>query len=672
MKTTEEKCERVEESYSNECISSGKDKEKNGTIDYGHVNEKDDTSEKESIKEFVEVWQIGWTFGAHLFGAIFGFAVLKPLSRILPASLGGGRFGPRENCTVQTAATAAGGLGAGFVSAIPAMYKLGLLTDLKRDMGALTLWTISAAFYWLFFAVPLRKHFVINQDLVFPTPRATANTIQSLHASTTGEKEAMKKAYWLGIWFIVTFLWTLIAFWIPGLFEDTHILYWIGYALGNENVMVADALWKWHFKWEFAFFGAGLMTPGATVWSFFVGQVIAYGITGPLMLQNGIITQPYGFTENPTAQSWWLWPGIALMVFSSFSEIFIHYKSLWSAVKLGGRELAANFNRLMGRSTANYVKDIDPKDPIPPHEQVPLLWWSGGLVVSIIFTCAIMGVMFGMAVHLTLLAIILSFLLSFIGLQSSGDTGINPVGSIGKVTQLIFAAIPNPVIQNQQMINLMAGNIAGSAASQSVEMVGDLKTGQLLKASPRSQFFAQIIGSFFAILMAISLFYLYASAYPCITAPMGVTEIKCEFELFAAKVWASVTKLLTQGATIPKSSFITAIVFSGFAVMYTLIKGFLVPEKFRKYMPNLNAMGIGLIQKGPEVPIAMVIGWIITKVWHRVNPIAWDKYMYSVAAGTLAGVGISSVFKAFFQLGGIKGSTVTFGCLLNKSGVPEC
>lgn len=48
----------------------------------------------------------GFTFGPQLFGAIFGFAILKPLSRIIPESglLGrflGGPFGPKENCTVQ-------------------------------------------------------------------------------------------------------------------------------------------------------------------------------------------------------------------------------------------------------------------------------------------------------------------------------------------------------------------------------------------------------------------------------------------------------------------------------------------------------------------------------------------------------------------------------------------
>jgi uncharacterized oligopeptide transporter (OPT) family protein len=58
----------------------------------------------------------GFTFGPQLFGAIFGYAIIKPMSRALPETgiLGrilGGPFGPKENCTVQSAATAAGGIG---------------------------------------------------------------------------------------------------------------------------------------------------------------------------------------------------------------------------------------------------------------------------------------------------------------------------------------------------------------------------------------------------------------------------------------------------------------------------------------------------------------------------------------------------------------------------------
>ncbi|RUP44109.1 OPT oligopeptide transporter protein-domain-containing protein, partial [Jimgerdemannia flammicorona] len=224
-----------------------------------------------------------------------------------------------------------------------------------------------------------------------------------------------------------------------------------------------------------------------------------FGIAGPLMMANGALISGFGFTANgPTGQSWFLWPGIALMVFSSFTELFIRYDVLWLAIKGGCIELVNIFRRLLNKDAWADAEDDD--DPVPKYEQVPLLWWGTGLLASVIFTCFVMGFMFGMPVYQSLIAIILSFMLSFIGLQASGQTDINPLGSIGKVTQLVFAKMPAESVKAVQKNNLMAGNMAASAAAQSVDMVGDLKTGHLLGASPRSQFLAQMVGSVFAVI----------------------------------------------------------------------------------------------------------------------------------------------------------------------------
>jgi len=132
--------------------------------------------------------KIGWTFGAALWGSIFGFLILSSISKFT-----GSIFGPKENAVCQAAATSAGGLSSGFVTAIPAMYRMGLMGDStpEKDFVPLLLWTICSAFFGMFFAVPLRSHFVINQDLVFPTPRAAAETIKSLHrAGSAAAKDA--------------------------------------------------------------------------------------------------------------------------------------------------------------------------------------------------------------------------------------------------------------------------------------------------------------------------------------------------------------------------------------------------------------------------------------------------------------------------------------------------
>ncbi|CAO0790710.1 unnamed protein product [Mucor circinelloides] len=619
--------------------------------------------------------KIGWTFGASLFGAIFSFAIIKPISRVLPPKWGGGYFGPKENCTAQSAATTAGGLSAGFVSGIPAMYKLGLMTTPKEDAAALVLFTIASAFYGLFFAVPLRNHFVVKQDLTFPTPRAAAVTIMSLHDSVEGEKEAMKKAMWMGIWFVISFLWSLISYWVP-FFDTIHILWWIGHSANYIPLQSADATWGWNFKWDFPFFGAGLMTPGSTVNTFFITSIIVYGIIGPCLVQSGYFVQAMGITtKGATTTSFFLWPGIALMVLTSFAELFVRYDTLWRGVKGGVLGLYHGcINAYLLFKTHILKKDLSEKELLhinPPldedeifaeKELVPAWWWILGVFISIIFTCAIMGEFFGMPVYQSIVAVILGFVLSFVGVQAAGETDINPTGSIGKMSQLIFAGMPSDTINQVRKNNLMAGNISASAAAQAVDMVGDLKTGQLVGASPRSQFWAQFVASFFAIGIAVGLFILFAEAYPCVTST-DLNE-ECEFGLVAVKAWYNVTLLLTGGGEkLTRESIILTGVAAAVGVLAPFVREFLVPKKYHRYFPSVSAIGIAMINTSPEVPLSMFIGWVAGKVWKRVDPVAYEKYMYSTAGGMIAGQGISALLQAVFKLSNVAPYPYTGSCI---------
>ncbi|GAB1199628.1 hypothetical protein APSETT444_008985 [Aspergillus pseudonomiae] len=99
----------------------------------------------------------GWTVSANIFGSIIGFALLQPLTSYL-SSLGynNQHFGPQENNIVQTAATAAGGLSNVFVSAIPALYQLGLLATPSKDFARLVAITAAGGYFGLLSAAPSR------------------------------------------------------------------------------------------------------------------------------------------------------------------------------------------------------------------------------------------------------------------------------------------------------------------------------------------------------------------------------------------------------------------------------------------------------------------------------------------------------------------------------------
>ncbi|KAG0323615.1 hypothetical protein BGZ99_002670 [Dissophora globulifera] len=604
--------------------------------------------------------KIGWTFGAALWGSIFGFLILKSISRVT-----GTIFGPKENTICQAAATSAGGLSNGFVTAIPAMYRMGLMGDStpQDDVVALLLWTASAAFFGMFFAVPLRSYFVIHQDLAFPTPRAAAETIKNLHrAGSAAAKDARDSGLAMAASFFTAVVWSVLGFFIPGIFGTVHILYSIGKAVGFTNMMDADAKWGWALSWDFAFFGAGLMTPASTVFSFMLGDLIAYGIAGPIMTSTGYLTGRSGFPAPPavaSAQSWFLWPGVALMVFTAFSELGTRGPALYHGVVGGFREGRNLIRKLRNKEPLTSNSGYASMDNTPENEMIPMSWWMGGLVVFGIFTVLVMLFGFNVPVYATIGAIFMSFLLAFVALQASGETDINPTGTVAKTTQLVFSHIPGADLQTIQKTNLMCANIAASVCSQAVDMVGDLKTAHLIGASPRAMLGAQLTGSVFAIGIAIPLFIVYTKAYPCVLDP---TATNCQFGVPAVVAWESVCKILTGDGRVPQASMITAIVSSLLAIANVIVRVKFVPEAWKPYWINLNAVGLGLINPSPAIPVAMLIGWSAGQIWKRTSSATHERLMYSISAGLIAGVGISGLLNAALTIGGVKEGPIKTGC----------
>ena len=63
------------------------------------------------------------------------------------------------------------------------------------------------------------------------------------------------------------------------------------------------------------------------------------------------------------------------------------------------------------------------------------------------------------------------------------------------------------------MANLIAGAISEAGAMAAGDLMQDLKCGHLVGASPRAQFYGQMIGSVFSIFFATAAWMLYSSAY---------------------------------------------------------------------------------------------------------------------------------------------------------------
>ena len=84
------------------------------------------------------------------------------------------------------------------------------------------------------------------------------------------------------------------------------------------------------------------------------------------------------------------------------------------------------------RNDTGYA-DEDDEDLTPAADRVPTLWWTTGLAASVVLCCAILATLFHMNVGEAILALILGFAFSFVGVQSAGTTDVNPVTAVAKV-----------------------------------------------------------------------------------------------------------------------------------------------------------------------------------------------------------------------------------------------
>ncbi|KAK4495390.1 hypothetical protein PRZ48_013721 [Zasmidium cellare] len=640
----------------------------------------------------------GWTFTANLFGAIVGFAVLKGLARALPKSFPilGGDFGPRENNIVQTAATAAGGLSSVFISGIPALYQLKLLSDNPRDdFPRLITLTIVGGYFGFLMSTPLRKFFIIyvarELRLIFPTPSATAMTIRSMHMAATGEKIAQLKMKALSAAFSGALILRVVSQYAVGILWDWHFFTWF-FIWGNYNNWAINIEnWGWMLEWTPAFIGAGMLVGLNTAISFYAGSILAWAIIGPALVHYNIafgeqvmpgdpkwdgyvsfagLSGQWSTKDTPSPRYWLVWPGVLLMIVVSFVELFLQYKVFIYASKAIYRASCAGINDALqhfGKHSAylqrkGQTKSEDLVEDFAEDKDLVKWWmWFPMLIVVIILTCVVMGVQFEMPVGMSILAIFLAFFFSLLAVQCVGVTDITPLTAASKASQIVLGGATkgeNWATEHAQRLNLLGGSLASIGANQASDLVSDFRVGFLLKTSPKQQWIAQGLGTIVAVFLAPALFILFAKAYPCILDIESADN--CPFGAPSVSAWRAVAVAMTDPEfPVPTSAGIFAIVFSIFGAIMIVIRHYAYRgkwEKYRVYHPNMMCIGLAFTLPQTVYGLAMVMGALPCYFWAKRSPKSFDIFGYAIAAGLIAGEGIGGVVNAIFQIAGISGS----------------
>jgi putative OPT family oligopeptide transporter len=528
----------------------------------------------------------GFNEGGSIVSAILAFALIKMVRSKLSIL---------ENNSAQTMASASASLGI-IVSAVPALILLGF--DFSGT--EIFIWMISINILGVLFAIPLRKQFIIIEKLTFPSGTACAETILALHAQG---KESLNKAKILGLTSLVSGIITWFRDGIPAIIP--YITAFPGkiggYAAGQLTIGL---------NWSPMLFGVGLLVGPRIGISLFLGAVLGWGVLAPV-LGNAQIIEGVAY---PHVKNWTMWAAIGLMVTSGILSLFLRLGTILRAFK--------SMKKAKLEEGANIEISIH-------------LWLWTMLVLALIISI-VMQVIFNIPIWMTLLAIIISYLLSVIAIRAYGETDINPVGAMGYATQMIYGGLS----PGNMLANVMTAGITASGANQAADMMQDFKTGYLLGATPKKQTYAQLIGVIIGSLVAVPLFFTIIAAHGLSTEFLPAPS---------AVAWSGMAELLSKGfSSLPSFAEIGILAAGILGVLLTLLE----KSKWRKFTPSPFAIGIGLFLPA-FISVSIFLGSLLKLGLDTKYPKWMESYTIPLASGCIVGEAIIGVAISVLMVWGI-------------------
>ncbi|KAK9461731.1 OPT oligopeptide transporter protein-domain-containing protein [Lipomyces oligophaga] len=616
--------------------------------------------------------QTGWISMMSLPSALLAFAAFKSFEKHLSYP-----FTDVENVFVQSVAVAVGTgpLGFGLVGIIPALEKF--LTPeeggpVKLSVLQTLIWSTGIAFFGVFFAIPLRKQVIVKEKLRFPSGSATATMISVLHekpesaansealslphtpseensssslslnSSTIDETEEddddivklphtadayQKNIRNLVISFTISAGYTVVAYFLPFLRSIP--------VFGKHM----EQNWLWTFQPSPAYVGQGIIMGLPTVSSMLFGAVLGWGILAPLATKLGWAPGPIDDWKSG-GQGWILWISLAIMVVDSvISFTVVVTKSVYTSFTRSKYDsVPSEFSHEETATVPETDQEDTDEDEAPSiylvSNKTTMLGIAGSTLLCIV---AIKIVFPTVPLYAIISAVLIAFVLSILGVRALGETDLNPVSGIGKISQLLFAVIVPRSHPGAVLINLIAGGVAEAGAQQAGDLMQDLKTGHVLNASPKAQFYAQMIGTAFSVVLSTVVYRLYNAVYEI---PGAV------FRIPTAVVWIDCSRLVT-GAGLPPHArafaFVFALIFAGLSVVKALYN----KRSWSVWIPSGVAVGVG-IYNSPSFTLARFVGgfaaWYLSRQYSgKTSGNKWHVALVIAASGLVLGEGLFSV-----------------------------
>jgi uncharacterized oligopeptide transporter (OPT) family protein len=534
------------------------------------------------------VLKFGFGPNISVVSAFFGFLALGLFSRT---------YNRWENNVVQTAGTTAGQIA--FLCWLLAAFDImsadptsGFNIHLSRMQTFV--WLSASGLLGVLLAVPLRKHFIEDENLPFPDGVAAGETLIMLDSHGP---QARKSAFaMVGALFVsgFTFLATQLQ-WIV----DT-----IPVSLNAFSARVGIG-----FGISFLNIGSGIIIGLRISTSMFIGGVIGWILAPPWLLSHGLIAPDAKRVDILLTVMWF---AVGMLIAGGIVGLALRW-----------RVLAKSFKGLTAGGMSG---------------DLPLRWVWLGSGAATVFLIIVQSAFFGTPVWQSVVAIALSVPLGLVALRVLGETNWGPVSTMVNLVQAIFGGLAPGDLR----ASMVSSGITGAVAAESEGLMQDFRAGQMINSTPRILTYMQLLAVPFG---ALAL----AFMYPLLRDTYGIIGEHAQLLSPTSQRWVGFAKIVTHdfsGASLTAAAAMRLTwmkeSFGAGVVVGTILTVFEQRKEWHRFLPSPTGMGIAMLI--PFSAVSMIfLGAVLDRIWKRVQPESHERYSIPIASGLIAGEALVAV-----------------------------
>jgi len=563
------------------------------------------------------VLKLGFGPNVSVVAAFFGFIILN--------LMGPSRYDRWQNNIVQTAGTSAAQTAfmcvlLGAFDMLRASTKVEFTQELQPYEAFI--WLTVACTLGVLMAVPLRRHFIVDEKLPFADGVAAGETLIVLdppRGSAESDREAWTRARdaakTLGLGVLLSGLLMVFR-------EDAKLFGYVKEGWAPDALMIGGAAFAFApaamgvgLSYSLLSIGSGMLIGLRINLSMVLGGLLAWVIFPYFLVKHGVIA------PNPPKKEvlyWIMWPATGMLVAGGLAALAMRWRLLIDTFRsLRSAKIQSN--------------------------EFPLKWVFTGIAVLAVALCVVQAVMLDMPVWMTIVAMILSVPLMLVGLRVLGETNWGPISALSNMMQGLFAVIaPGHVTAN-----MVASGTTGTIATSSEAIMQDYKAGEIIGSTPRSMTIAQLM----AVPVGAAA---VAWTYPALVSAYGIVDqpevkehgvvvqeaVAAQLQSPISRKWAGFAELLENGVdTLASSAMWALLIFAALGVVLTVLES---RPSLRKFLPSPTGIGIGMLVPF-SVVATMCLGGVIGALWKTNHERSADQYLIPLASGFIAGEALVAV-----------------------------